>query len=156
MYDPLVGRFISPDPVFQLLNQYSYTLGNPIWFWDPDGQMSAETSAAVNAGGRAMLMTLSVVAVAMSVGNPLGMTLALVLLAATIYDFFDATIGYQLDVGPRSGIMRHGSGQGGAIGGLGGSVGGAVGGVSCGIGFELIFFLPPFMWLYRRKQRSTV
>jgi RHS repeat-associated protein len=40
MYDPVVGRFISPDPVFSLLNQYSYTLGNPVWFSDPDGRQS--------------------------------------------------------------------------------------------------------------------
>jgi len=38
MYDPLVGRFLSPDPVFNLLNQYTYTLGNPVWFSDPTGR----------------------------------------------------------------------------------------------------------------------
>lgn len=37
IYDPAVGRFLSPDPVFQLLNQYSYTFGDPVNFWDPDG-----------------------------------------------------------------------------------------------------------------------
>jgi RHS repeat-associated protein len=43
VYDPAVGRFLSPDPVFQLLNQYAYTLGNPVWYWDPDG--AAQTDA---------------------------------------------------------------------------------------------------------------
>ena len=34
------GRFLSQDPVFQEINQYSYTLGNPVWWGDPDGEMS--------------------------------------------------------------------------------------------------------------------
>jgi len=37
MYDPAIGRFLSPDPILQLLNQYSYALGNPVWFEDRDG-----------------------------------------------------------------------------------------------------------------------
>jgi RHS repeat-associated protein len=41
VYDPAVGRFLSPDPVFQLINAYAYTLGNPVWFWDPDGAEQA-------------------------------------------------------------------------------------------------------------------
>jgi len=40
LYDPEVGRFLSPDPVYQLVNQFSYTLGNPVFFWDPDGRHS--------------------------------------------------------------------------------------------------------------------
>jgi len=51
MYDPVVGRFLSPDPVFSLLNQYSYTLGNPVWFSDPDGRESGGISGAF-AGGQ--------------------------------------------------------------------------------------------------------
>jgi len=37
MYDPAIGRFLSPDPILQVLNQYSYAFGNPVWFTDPDG-----------------------------------------------------------------------------------------------------------------------
>ena len=43
MYDPKIGRFISPDSVVpdeknpQSLNRYAYTLGNPVKFMDPDG-----------------------------------------------------------------------------------------------------------------------
>ncbi|MCP5071233.1 MAG: RHS repeat-associated core domain-containing protein [bacterium] len=43
IYDPAIGRFLSPDPIFQLINQYTYTLGNPVWFSDPDGTVSADT-----------------------------------------------------------------------------------------------------------------
>jgi len=37
LYDPAIGRFISPDPIYQYVNQFSYTLGNPVFLWDPTG-----------------------------------------------------------------------------------------------------------------------
>jgi RHS repeat-associated protein len=37
LYDPETGRFISPDPIYQVINSFSYTRGNPVGFWDPDG-----------------------------------------------------------------------------------------------------------------------
>lgn len=43
MYDPVVGRFISPDPVVQMpdfsqsLNRYSYCVNNPLTLIDPSG-----------------------------------------------------------------------------------------------------------------------
>jgi RHS repeat-associated protein len=46
VYDPVVGRFLSPDPLFQIVNQFAYTLGNPIWFADADG-LSAEANGSV-------------------------------------------------------------------------------------------------------------
>jgi RHS repeat-associated protein len=45
IYDPAVGRFLSPDPIYQLTNQYTYTMGNPVWYIDPDGRNSTETGA---------------------------------------------------------------------------------------------------------------
>jgi YD repeat-containing protein len=50
VYDAAVGRFFSPDPVFQLVNQFTYTLGNPVWYFDPDGADGAATAAAVGEG----------------------------------------------------------------------------------------------------------
>jgi RHS repeat-associated protein len=47
VYDPAAARFLSPDPLFQVVNQFAYTLGNPVWFADPDG-MSAEANASAN------------------------------------------------------------------------------------------------------------
>jgi RHS repeat-associated protein len=50
IYDPAIGRFLSPDPVFQLVNQYAYTQGNPVWFSDRDGASSSyEQQAAIAA-----------------------------------------------------------------------------------------------------------
>ncbi len=43
MYDPVIGRFISPDNVIpdqynpQSLNRYSYCLNNPLIYTDPSG-----------------------------------------------------------------------------------------------------------------------
>ncbi len=81
IYDPAVGRFLSPDPVFQLLNQYSYTFGNPVFYWDPDGtqQSLAEAEAAyadakvkVAAALGAFLLALGFTLTALSTGGPVG------------------------------------------------------------------------------------
>lgn len=37
VYDPFVGRFLSPDPFEQVFDQHTYTIGNPVHFWDPGG-----------------------------------------------------------------------------------------------------------------------
>ncbi len=46
VYDPAVGRFLSADPLFQIVNQFAYTLGNPVWFSDADG-FSVEANDSV-------------------------------------------------------------------------------------------------------------
>jgi RHS repeat-associated protein len=44
LYDPVLGRFLSPDPYIQApdfsqsLNRYSYCLNNPLMYVDPDGE----------------------------------------------------------------------------------------------------------------------
>ena len=44
MYDPLLGRFLSPDPYIQAptdpqnFNRYSYCLNNPLKYTDPEGE----------------------------------------------------------------------------------------------------------------------
>jgi RHS repeat-associated protein len=38
MFDPLVGRFLSPDPVFSWVNAYAYAMGNPVTWEDADGR----------------------------------------------------------------------------------------------------------------------
>lgn len=45
VYDPILSRFLSPDPYVQLpdfsqnLNRYSYCLNNPLKFTDPSGEL---------------------------------------------------------------------------------------------------------------------
>jgi RHS repeat-associated protein len=48
IYDPAVGRFLSPDPILQVVNQYAYVLGNPVLFEDPDGLDMSAGEIAVN------------------------------------------------------------------------------------------------------------
>ena len=44
LYDPVIGRFFSPDPYVQVpdftqsFNRYSYCMNNPVMFSDPDGK----------------------------------------------------------------------------------------------------------------------
>ncbi len=48
LYDPVLGRFFSPDPFVQFLgspqgyNRYSYCLNNPLRYTDPSGQIATE------------------------------------------------------------------------------------------------------------------
>ncbi|MFI5320023.1 MAG: RHS repeat domain-containing protein [Myxococcota bacterium] len=37
LLDPRSARFLSPDPIWNPLNAFSYTLGNPVDFWDVSG-----------------------------------------------------------------------------------------------------------------------
>lgn len=79
IYDPAVGRFLSPDPVLQHVNQYAYALGNPVWFADPSGQ---DTEAVVGlaiatvALAVAALSLFVVASVAAALLAGLGMTAA--------------------------------------------------------------------------------
>lgn len=68
MYDPVLGRFSSPDPYVQLAdfsqnyNRYSYCLNNPMRFTDPNGELfviddliiAAAIGAVINVGIQGM------------------------------------------------------------------------------------------------------
>jgi hypothetical protein len=49
VYDPQIGRFLSPDPVRNAVNLYSYGLGNPVFFTDRDGRDALDTALAIGA-----------------------------------------------------------------------------------------------------------
>lgn len=64
MYDPLLGRFLSPDPYIQAptdpqnFNRYSYCLNNPLKYTDPDGELFWEAvliGAAVFGAGNTIV-----------------------------------------------------------------------------------------------------
>ncbi|MCQ2374359.1 MAG: hypothetical protein MJ069_00435 [Salinivirgaceae bacterium] len=54
-YDPVVGRFLSPDPYVQdpsnpqNFNRYSYCLNNPLKYNDPSGESAVLTAAIIGA-----------------------------------------------------------------------------------------------------------
>ena len=56
LYDPFIGRFISPDTIVpeffdpQSLNRYSYVLNNPLIYTDPSGYDEVECPEAVVGG----------------------------------------------------------------------------------------------------------
>jgi RHS repeat-associated protein len=56
-YNPLIGRFISPDTIVpgagnsQAFNRYSYTLGNPLKYTDPSGHDPRRTEQDFADGG---------------------------------------------------------------------------------------------------------
>lgn len=53
MYDPVLGRFLSPDPYVQSpdyaqnFNRYAYCFNNPLVYTDPSGEFILELAAAV-------------------------------------------------------------------------------------------------------------
>ena len=57
IYDPVIGRFLSPDsyvqaPEFtQSFNRYAYCLNNPLKYTDPDGELWNIVIGAVIGGG---------------------------------------------------------------------------------------------------------
>lgn len=57
LYDPLLGRFLSPDPFIQApdntqsYNRYSYCLNNPLIFSDPSGYVTSHSSNNSNSIG---------------------------------------------------------------------------------------------------------
>ena len=46
VYDPDVGRFLSPETLYHPVNQFAYTLGNPVDLWDPTGRQATPVSPA--------------------------------------------------------------------------------------------------------------
>lgn len=70
--DATVGRFLAPDPVFQLVNQYAYTLGNPVQFADVNGRYQVTLSrglaiASLVTGAAALVVAAPVLATGLGV-----------------------------------------------------------------------------------------
>jgi len=87
LHDPEAGRFLAPDPIFQLLNQYAYADGNPVWYWDPDGR-SANTAVAfalgVGVGGTAAgVAVIAVAAIGTGVAAPVVLAAGIAIIATS-------------------------------------------------------------------------
>ena len=124
VYDPVLARFLSPDPYVQApdftqsLNRYSYCMNNPFKYTDPDGEFWQFVIAAAIGG----------------VFN-----LASQMISGNVYDIGDEFKAF--GVGALAGLAGAGAGAGvtsamqiggfaagAAIGGAGGAAGGLVGG----------------------------
>jgi RHS repeat-associated protein len=140
VYDPAVGRFLSPDPLFQIVNQFAYTLGNPVWFSDPDGK-SPDANAAAS-GFDTLIGTLSLVGAVLGVlagalkFGPLPQFQLLSLVFALISSLIAMLIAIALLFGRPQVEHGHasptpGGGTGGSPGGGGGGAGGGTIGSGC-------------------------
>jgi RHS repeat-associated protein len=111
VYDPLLGRFLSPDPVFSLLNQHTYTFGNPIWFSDRDGRISQEEWSVVG-------LMASAYGFALSAGSLVAGAATGGLAAVAVAGVFFSAVGFAASLGS---IQGSGAGQvpGGTHPGLG-------------------------------------
>jgi len=58
-YDPMVGRFTSPDPANQTLNRFEYALWNPLRYVDPDGREAGAGLLSLQAAYSAAHLTRS-------------------------------------------------------------------------------------------------
>lgn len=117
LYDPVVGRFLSPDPYIQApdfsqnFNRYSYALNNPLRYTDPNGEflhiiIGAAIGGVLNLGFKA--------------------------LTGQIHSFQDGLVAFGIGavaggLGAATGGMAFAA-AGGAAGGLGGFLAGAAGG----------------------------
>jgi RHS repeat-associated protein len=160
VYDPAVGRFLSPDPVFQLVNQFAYTLGNPVWFSDPDGRSSEANDSA--AGFDRLIGTLSVIASVLgllsvllrfgplphfhALSSLLSLVAALIALMVALAMLFGRPQGecgcIQIPDPALGGDSGGSGGSGGGGGGSGGGGGGGGGGVGAGCSPAALTALP--------------
>lgn len=71
LHDPVPGRFLAPDPVYQLINQYAYAMANPVQMWDPSGLEGRVLGFTAGEAARSVgLATTVAVAVAVAVAPP--------------------------------------------------------------------------------------
>lgn len=118
VYDPRIGRFLSQDPILNLLNQYAYTLGNPIWFGDPAGEASTAFKLAVLSG----IFGLGALG-----GGPAGLVYGAIAIVLGVASAGVAEYGT-----PESGSGGGGGDSAGGVGGGSGSAGNVGGGGGAG------------------------
>lgn len=181
VYDPAAGRFLSPDPLFQIVNQFAYTLGNPVWFSDADGQ-SAQANASAGAfdnlvaglsllgatfGALAALLRFAPLPQLQLLGLVLGLVAALIALLVALLLVFGRPVPKEIHshpAPPASGGARGAAGAGGGGGAAG--LGGGAGGPGCSpaaltalpnVGGWLRVLLPLQLllgWLLLRRRRK--
>jgi RHS repeat-associated protein len=138
LLDSEAGRFLSPDPILQLADSYSYAGGNPLDLWDPDGRYSTGV-AGMHSNGLSnveigAIVTVTGVAIA-SLANPLA-TLgyvaaahaALITGGSMVFGGFAISMSGRTVVGAPAGGGGGSGGTGGGSGGGGGGSGGSGGG----------------------------
>ncbi len=132
IYDPVLGRFLSPDPIVQLpdfamgLNRYLYCLDNPLSLTDPSGYSCFSKhwktllgavvgiAAAAFTGGTSLGITNAGVAsmVSGAVGGASGALVGSILNGSNLWQTVKSTITGGL-IGGVLGVLNYASGSGG-------------------------------------------
>ncbi|TYR37429.1 endonuclease [Sphingobacterium phlebotomi] len=119
LYDPALGRFLSPDPYVQMpdftqnFNRYSYALNNPLIYVDPNGEFVWFIPALI-AVGKAILVGAGIGATAYTAGVAFS--------DGGFQNWNWGDFGKSVGVGAASGVVSFGIGSAAAaIGGFGGS-----------------------------------
>lgn len=107
LYDPDSGRFLSPDPVEQVVNQFAYTLGNPVFLWDPSGESAQPTNFGLSSqqmremAGYTTRLGGALVAAGLTTGNYIFLAIgaALMFLAFIIKSYAESADGVDRQTG---------------------------------------------------------
>jgi RHS repeat-associated protein len=138
-YDPLLGQFVSPDPlvpgayVVGAWNPYVYCLGNPVALRDPSG---ASFTSIMEAIGVAVLATVCVVGAIFTCGASLlglaAMTslTALDFMAGVTVGTFGASLAGAISAQNANGNLWEGAFVGALLGGATSLIGGALGAIA--------------------------
>jgi len=137
-YDPVIGRFISPDSIVQnpfdpqMLNRYSYCRNNPLIYTDPNGQFFGIDDIIIGAivgaiiGGAASAVTGGDILKGMAMGAIGGAFLG----AAAGYGFVAEVAAGAVGGGVNAAIFGGDIGQGIMYGAIGAAVGYGIGQLS--------------------------
>ena len=140
LYDPLVGRFLSPDPYVQApdftqnFNRYSYALNNPLKYSDESGELFGIDDALIMFSLSAAIGAISGAFMASNSGAKGALEWSMYIAGGAFLGAI--TAGWASGV---SGIVASSTSLGGFFGGLtAGLAGGAVGGGLSGFSFSLM------------------
>ncbi|KXJ11728.1 tRNA(Glu)-specific nuclease WapA [Exaiptasia diaphana] len=140
IYDPVVGRFLSPDPHVQdpyntqNLNRYSYTLNNPLKHTDPSGYFFKRVFRFFKKFVKPIIVTVAAVVVsAVTLGAVAPLASAAV--ASIGLSGASATVAAGAIAGSAAGFVGGTIAGGSFRAGLKGALGGAItGGIGAGVG----------------------
>lgn len=139
IYDPVVGRFLSPDPHVQdpyntqNLNRYSYTLNNPLKHTDPSGYFFKKIGRFFKKIWKPLVTVVAVVASVVTLGAAAPIAAGIV--ASVGLTGIAGTVAAGALAGAAAGFVGGAIAGGSLKAGLKGALGGAItGGIGAGIG----------------------
>lgn len=130
IYDPVVGRFLSPDPHIQdpydtqSFNRYSYTLNNPLKHTDPTGYFFKKIGRFFKKIWKPLVTVVAIAASVVTAG--LAAPIAAGIVASVGLTGVTATVAAGALAGAAAGFVGGSIATGSLKGGLRGAIGGAI------------------------------